>query len=468
MLSGNMSIRRAVLTRIGGFDERLGRRRREDWLLGLRAIEAGVPLCYEAGAVADHEFSLPSGRRLAAAHQEGLGDALLCRLYPGIEAVLDPWGALGRRRRVAVALLGLLARRPAAAGALLDVLERAKLRDHWGRCFNAMQLSSYRRGRREGSAGLPPALRVEPPQVDAAAAGPLPAPRPYAVPFDLQLPGSAQVRITPGYGRWNRSVAVAAASAEIRARNARPAPAERGLPLPLAAFGPAHRRGEDRRVRAAGAPARRLDALRHWEAIDRIVREAGTDHVVTAMPGAMVSVRWLERVAEAVDGEDVALWLGVTPVRPEPPAVPLLRRRALHPERFANVDGPFHFMVFHRRRYAELGGLTPALGRLGDHAPGLDLAERALDAGLVVGHLRLRGLSLLERPSGIRARREWQMQRSRGGLFATVGSPGLSRSAAVARGLLPLVEDARRRRYPRHVAAARMVAYAAGARAATR
>ena len=62
MLSGNMSIRRELFNRLGGFDESFGRYRREDWELGVRALEGGARLAYEHDAVADHLFELDAPR----------------------------------------------------------------------------------------------------------------------------------------------------------------------------------------------------------------------------------------------------------------------------------------------------------------------------------------------------------------------------------------------------------------------
>ena len=82
MLSGNMSIRRELFDRLGGFDESFGRFRREDWELGVRALQGGARLAYEHDAVAEHHFDLDAPGRLAAAHAEGRGDALLMERYP--------------------------------------------------------------------------------------------------------------------------------------------------------------------------------------------------------------------------------------------------------------------------------------------------------------------------------------------------------------------------------------------------
>ncbi len=106
MLSGNMSISRDAFAALGGFDEAVGRMRREDWLFGYRALRGGARLVYEREAVASHEYALPTLRRLRAAREEGHGDAVLLRLHPELGPALDaPYAAEGLRRR---ALLGVL------------------------------------------------------------------------------------------------------------------------------------------------------------------------------------------------------------------------------------------------------------------------------------------------------------------------------------------------------------------------
>ena len=476
MLSGNLSIPRETFLELGGFDEGVGRLRREDWLFGLTALEAGLELVHAADAVAVHEFRLSVRRRLPAAFAEGHGDALLIAERPALERVLDPAKPFRGLGPTALAWRAWtqIAARPrtiAATTIALAGLERARLRRPWLRGFHAAQAACYSAGRRAGappaSAPVPkPALVV----VAAESEEPLAPPRAFAPPFAL-LAGPGRPRpIVPDHGRWDRTVAEAAAvavvrSARRRAPQPRAEPADAGA-LPLLAFGPAHARGEDVLVRDTDTRiARAPGPLPHWAAIDGLIRSAASEHVVIPMPRVVPTRAWLEAVARRLDGDRVAIVFGVN-VRPlSASGAPLMRSRFSDPERYAAIDGPFLFLALHRDRYVELGGLRPGLERFGPYAAPLDLAERALDAGLVVVHERVPGAGVLARGRRLGDRREWARQQARGALICrdALEHGGVATPLVAARGAGPLVLDGLRRHYAPHVAAGRLAAYAAGA-----
>ena len=77
-----------------------------------------------------------------------------------------------------------------------------------------------------------------------------------------------------------------------------------------------------------------------------------------------------------------------------------MRARFSDPERYPTIDGPFLFLAVHRDRYLELGGFRHDLERFGPYAAPLELAERALDAGLVVVHERVPGAGVLRAAAG--------------------------------------------------------------------
>ena len=196
MLSGNLSLPRSAFLELGGFDEDVGRLRREDWLFGLVALEAGLELVYAPDAVAVHEFRLPVRRRLRAAYAEGRGDALLIAHRPELERLLErarPFAGL-RPTQLAIRTWVHVAARPrtiAAAGATLELLERARLRRPWLRGFQAAQASAYAAGRRAGApAARRAAARTRLPVVVAESDEPLAPPGAFAGPFGL-LAGSA-------------------------------------------------------------------------------------------------------------------------------------------------------------------------------------------------------------------------------------------------------------------------------------
>jgi GT2 family glycosyltransferase len=477
MLSGNLSIPRSAFLALGGFDEGVGRLRREDWLFGLTALEAGLELVYAPDAVAAHEFSLAVPRRLAAAYAEGRGDALLIAQRPGLQRLLDSDRPFRGLRPAAIALRAWtpVAARPraiATAAAALAGLERARLRRPWLRGFQGAQAAAYAAGRRAGAPARPPrSAKPRLPVVVAESDEPLPRPRVFAEPFGL-LAGAGRPRpVVPEHGRWDRSVAEASARVETRAASRRaprrhPRPASASDPLPVVAFGPAHHRDESVLVRDTDTQiARAVGQRGHWTEIDGLVRSAASDHVVIPMPRVVPTRAWLEACAECLDGERVAIVFGVN-VRPLSASdAPVLRARFNDPERYPTIDGPFLFVAVNRARYLELDGFQPDLDRFGPYAAPLELAERALDEGLVVRHERVPGAGVLPRRRWIGDRREWSRQRARGALITR---HALSRGAVAvpllaARGAAPLAVDGLRRRYPPHVAAGRLVAYATGA-----
>ena len=388
MLSGNLSIPRSAFLELGGFDEGLGRLRREDWLFGLTALEAGLELVYAPEAVAAHEFGVPVRPRLAAAYAEGRGDALLIAQRPSLQRLLDSAEPFRGLRPAALALRAWtpVAARPraiAAAATVLAGLERARLRRPWLLGFQGAQGAAYVAGRRAGAPVRP--LRSAKPRLEVVVAesdDPLPRPSAFAEPFGF-LAGTGRPRpVVPDHGRWDRSVAEASALVVARAahRDApwrRPRPASASDTLPLVAFGPAHRRDESVLLRDTGARiARAAGQHGHWTAIDGLVRSATSDHVVIPMPRVVPTRAWLEACADCLDGERVAVVFGVN-VRPLSASdAPVLRARFNDPERYPTIDGPFLFVAVNRARYLELGGFLAHLERFGPYAAPLELAER--------------------------------------------------------------------------------------------
>jgi GT2 family glycosyltransferase len=80
---GNTSIRRDVLERAGGFDERF--RMREDGELGVRLLQAGVRQRFVAGAVAYQWCDKSAGQLVRDAETFAASDLLFMRSHPGSE-----------------------------------------------------------------------------------------------------------------------------------------------------------------------------------------------------------------------------------------------------------------------------------------------------------------------------------------------------------------------------------------------
>jgi GT2 family glycosyltransferase len=468
VLSGNASIRRARFLSLGGFEEGLGRLRREDWHWGIRALAAGLAVEFDPDAIAVHEFVLTSDRRMTFAFAEGRGDALLARQWHGVVHALpyvDPDGRGPRGAALTIACRRPTTRRMVIAG--LEVLERLRLRGSWWRIFQAAQAGEYARGRRlDGApaAGPRPVALV----VDALSDQPLPRPEVCAPPLRLQT-GEGAIEITPEGGRWNarlaESLAVAARSGTRRGQS----PARRRPDgLITVVVGPRHRRRDRERLLALEAPGVEVrlgdgPAGAHWEVVDRLVRESATEVVATVVPGTLVGPGWLDEVAATIDGDRVAMALGGPSLDGDEDGDLWLMSRFEVRRRYPVHDRPFGYLAIRRAHYVSLGGFDRSTMRFGAYAPALELAERALDSGLVVANRNLAQVQRDREAHIPTLRHEWQRQRARGALLARGEPAGRSgRALSVARGATPLVALLLRRRWPSPKAAGPLAAYACG------
>ena len=467
VLSGNMSVRRTRFIALGGFDRRLGTLRREDWHWGIHALSAGVQVDYDRNAIARHEFVLTPARRLAAAFAEGRGDAFIAQEHPEFAHALPAVEAGSREIKQAVVALALrFDRSRGFVLAVLDALERLRLRRLWLRLYDSAQVIEYRRGRAGVAAGSPPGLH-RPLVVAPDGDGPLPPPAVCAPPLRLRV-GGEMIGVTPEAGRWNARVAAALAATVCersgRRRPPRSRPTARGLITVV--VGPAHGPPDRRCLLALGDLGVRVRCgegppSEHWAVLDRLIREAPTEIVATTTPGTHVRAGWLDDVAATLDGDRVAVAMGGPVGESEDDAEPWLRSRFDLLPRYAVIDRPFAYVAIRRARYVDLGGFDRAVMRFGRYAPPLELAERALDGGLVVVH---RGLGELRRdpePRNPVRRLEWQRQRARGALLAR-GEAGSGRVLGVVRGAAPLVGTLVRARWRGCKALGVLTAYACG------
>jgi GT2 family glycosyltransferase len=464
VLSGNASIRRTRFLSLGGFDEGLGTLRREDWHWGIDLLEAGVAVAFDPDAVALHEFAMTTGGRLASALAEGRGDALLARRRPEIVHALpdlSPKGWRPKRAALTLALRHDTSRRLVIVG--LEVLERLRLRGQWWRLFHAVQGHEYARGR--GAVTVAPRAALV---VDALSDQPLPRPDVCGPPLRLQARKRA-FDVTPEGGRWNaklaESLAIAARAGAGRRRTLREPPHPDGVIT--VAVGPRHRSRDRERLlalEASGVEVRPGDGApdAHWAVLDRLIRESATDVVATVVPGTLVAPGWLDEVAAAIDGDRVALALGGPASDGDASSDSWLISRFDVLQRYPVFDRAFGYFAIRRSQYLSLGGFDPSVTRFGPYAPLLDLAERALDAGLVVARRNLAQVQR-DRESPIPVlRHEWQRQRARGVLLVCGGGSRRARALAVARGAAPLVALLIRRRWPSPKAVGPLAAYACG------
>ncbi len=180
VMSGNLSLPRALFLAAGGFDETLPVR--EDYELGYRLLCAGATLRFAAGALAWHHDASTASRNLMRAGTEGRADVMVARKHPELFDDLKAAGmsrpTVGGRmlRRMLFgapllgnALFGL-------TGALLPVLRGLGLRTRWQQLNDYRRAFAYHRGvARE--AGSPAAFD----RLAAEARRVRPDPAPFAV-----------------------------------------------------------------------------------------------------------------------------------------------------------------------------------------------------------------------------------------------------------------------------------------------
>lgn len=414
MLSGNMSIRREVFTGIGGFDERFARLRREDWLFGLAAHRAGLTITYAGDAVADHEFELSTGGRLRNAFLEGRGDRLLAEAHPEVAWALTDVNATASPRRRAAERLLCRPRGYRAALAAADALEAARLRGRWLALFGVLQDAAYAMGRSD-----PTALSALPAPVILEAGSGIVAAEPRGVhpPLEVCDDGTRLGVVTPPGGRWDAGVAATAAKMLADHRRRR-------------AAGNDPRRRERSPVRGAavvdlGTPT---DA-REWAALDRRAAECDAEVYVLTAPATRAEAGWVDDVAALIDGDRVAVAIGGCGGDREP----VYRSSLLHRRRRYSLPAPPRYLAVRTAALRELGGFDVEAARHGFYGPVLDLAQKALDAGLVVIIADLTALAPATGATSPAQRVRWRWHRARSALLVRDGAwAELLRTAGVA------------------------------------
>lgn len=151
LLSGNFSLSRALLSEVGGFDERL--RCHEDYELGYRLIAAGAQMRFAAAAAGSHHEYTDLGRALRRKRDEGHADVALAHRHPALIPALPLSGDYGHLSRRGRTLMRMSRTRPAAGDALerlyrgmLPLLEGVRLRTRWRRLVDDLLLYWYWRG----------------------------------------------------------------------------------------------------------------------------------------------------------------------------------------------------------------------------------------------------------------------------------------------------------------------------------
>ena len=408
-VGSNMAVRRAAFERVGGFDEEL--EAHDDWEWGVRALRAGVRAVFHERAVARREPPPASAlARIARAHMQGRDEV---RLHERHGIGLPP----GPERPVLVRLLSRTLDQGGAAPAafLLDLLESLRARRAWLSLFRLALGAARERGwRQAGGTGMPGAATATV-TVDLDAVDPIPAPR-FEVPaLLLQRSGETLARLSPRRAQWQGGLAEGAAG--LLASVWWPEKENRWWTMLPGA-----------RAAITDDAGDVLDATRAlclqdetWDGADRAIRREGRerDFVGLVLPGVSASDTWLAAIAPAFEGSRVAAVVGAGLRDDEPPAALVIHSRTTLPGRYATGLGrPFQYVAVNPRIYEQLGGFDLEAAAFGDQAPVLDLVERALAAGFVIGYRDTPGLD----PAGCyrpeRSRNEWQRWAAAGALLA--------------------------------------------------
>jgi GT2 family glycosyltransferase len=435
MLSGHVSMPADVFRQLGGFDASLGRLRREDWLFGLRAKLADVPMRHAPSAVAHHEFALTTAQRLRAAWWEGAGDAVLAARHPDVVSALPQRREL---RRGEVLPAGVLSRTrgPAAFARALDALEAGGSRRVWLRLFSRAQELAYQSGRGAGAAPAapPPAATVA---VRADTDGPIAVPGPLCPPLEVHGPWGPCVVDVP-LGRLTAAVVRVAAAALADPGPAAPEPV--GAQAAVEVLEPLT---DDH-----------ADVVGRWARVNEAVRRSSADWVAVPLAPPTDPAAFEAALVDALDGDRVAAFIGAAADGGQRSTA--VRARWLHPERHTLFGAPPQYLAVSVRHHAAVGGLRAALARHGATAPALDFVERALDHDLPVAYVDLPGAAI---PAAWQ-RAERQRQRARGALVSA--EPGPPAPLRIVRGAMPVLRTLRRPRASWRWAAAAGLGYAEG------
>jgi GT2 family glycosyltransferase len=408
-LTGNLSVSKQAFERSGGFDERFGPYRREDWEWGLRALQADIDLVYEPEAVGLHEYALTTAGWLQGAEREGHGDVLFLGGHRDAPAGVLPLACDPRlssdseRRFRRAAWNSSLFRR--AVVAALELLERGGLRLAWVRLFNIAHRLSYERGVRAAGAGLARDMREPLLDVDLDGDAPIAVPTLVAPTLRVRVHGEEVARVRPAHGQWTPELAEQILQAVPWPAIERVAAAAGCLPNRPEAhghtsatqivFGPAHARSDSihrSRLRARGVIVSLADGPpeKHWRATERVLQQAGPAFVAMTLPGVQPDPRWLEQALVAFDGARVGVVLGRGLPDDAAPAPLLLHSRGGADGRALDSTIAPQYVIFRRELLPALAVDSAELGIL---APILALVEDALEDGWVVGYRDVHGLS---------------------------------------------------------------------------
>lgn len=419
--AGNLSMPRATFVRLAAEGPAVDGRVTLD--LAARALQRGIPLiAVDAPA---RRVEVPSPRELLRRDvARGRADGALLERHPGAVGALQCARAPTLAARAAAPVIGRAAGRSAAA-LVLRALAGARARLLWARFHALAAEASYLRGlRTAGALGLAARARAASGRVLALDGDEAHAPPGLAAgPVEVRLRGHRAARVVPAAGQWSGELAeqVVDVVARRRWRSRRRewwremgsldpahAPPQRPLAVVLAPGAAAAPSLPGARVEALGG-----SAASSWTAVDRALLRAPEPVVVVVLPGGRVGPAALGALEATVDAGRIAVSL-IGGARPGEAAGPLtLGDRNLWRARYPILGRPPRCVVIATDPYR-------ALRRESDDGPTtavLDLVDRALREGWVVGHQELAGVSPDPDPLRLRLRAEAGRWSARGRLL---------------------------------------------------
>lgn len=399
-LSGNVSLARAAFLDGLRFEPAFGRLRREDWEWGFRLLERGAQLHYEPAALAAHEYELSAGARLRACRLEGRGDVLLLDRHPRAAPFLplarhEPLRWRRPLRRLTMTALGHPRADPATL-ALLDLLERGRLRGAWSSLYRRAQRAAYAHGLRAG--GWRPRRLPPPPLIDVELASDAPLPRPRVVLPRLRVYHEGRHVLTswPHAGWHPGHVAQVARQLALDATLDPPPPAPALRRSFAVLLGPARQPGDDAQRQALAAAGARVEVLdgppeEHWRVLLDAAAESDAELLAIPLPGRTPEPEWLACVEPAFAAPCVQLVLGAALDEHwrEEPLTLHERRRGRIP--YAPLGGSADYFVLRPEALPALRRAV-AQARFGPLAVAFACTEEVLASGALVAHRNVHGL----------------------------------------------------------------------------
>jgi GT2 family glycosyltransferase len=162
LLSGNLSLEKAIFQRLGGFDPTIKAAGGEDYEFGVRVIKAGIPLCFVEDALANHydHDTTDIHRSMKRFRQEGRADVQIGRRHIELRNTLHLAKFEAPVPFVTRLLRSFALERPGLGNLLassfeyaLRPLEKLRMRGTWSKFYGQLRSYWYWRGVRDELGG---------------------------------------------------------------------------------------------------------------------------------------------------------------------------------------------------------------------------------------------------------------------------------------------------------------------------